>query len=91
MAFLLPVIRHRRSKTLASGQKPRYILSMNLFLCSMCNGPVDPDGPGVAHLVTAWVKSGKTTVLKVKEKQYQYAHSICVETSGKTQQAETLF
>lgn len=29
--------------------------------------------------------------MRVKEKQYQYAHAICVESPPKTEQSETLF
>ncbi len=82
---------HRRNKTFAPGRKPRYIDSMNLFHCVFCSNPVDPDQPGIAHLVTAWVRVGKTAVIKVQDKQYQYAHAICVEAPGKKEQEEKLF
>lgn len=85
------LIHHRCSKTLASEQKPRYIVFMNLFHCVFCDNPVDPDQAGTAHLITAWVRVGKTAVMKVQEKQYQYAHAICVEAPGKKEQTETLF
>ena len=29
--------------------------------------------------------------MRIKEKQYQYAHAICVESPGKKEQTETLF
>jgi hypothetical protein len=64
---------------------------MNLFHCVYCGGPVSPDQSGTAHLVTAWVRQGRTSIMRVKEKQYQYAHVVCVESPPKAEQEESLF
>lgn len=43
------------------------------------------------HLVTGWVNVGTNSNLKVVEKNWKYAHKVCVETKPVKEQVETLF
>jgi hypothetical protein len=62
-----------------------------MFRCTFCDHPVDPDGNGTMHLVTGWVTVGANSHLKIVEKNWKYAHRVCVETKPIKEQVETLF
>jgi hypothetical protein len=64
---------------------------MNLYHCDICGGALLPDQSGIAHLITGWVRNGKTSLMRITEKQYRYAHAICVESPPKVEQTESLF
>ena len=62
-----------------------------MYRCEFCNQEVNPEASGVMHLVTGWVNVGTNSNLKVVEKNWRYAHRICVETKPVKEQVETLF
>jgi hypothetical protein len=62
-----------------------------MFRCQFCDGQIDPDAGGTMHLVTGWVNVGSNSGLRVVEKNWKYAHKVCVETKPVKEQVETLF
>ena len=43
------------------------------------------------QLVTGWVTVGANSGLRIVEKNWKYAHRVCVETKPIKEQVETLF
>jgi hypothetical protein len=62
-----------------------------MFRCTFCDHPINPDDGGTMHLVTGWVNVGANSNLKVVEKNWKYAHKVCVETKPVKEKVETLF
>lgn len=90
-----PLIRHRQiNSAIDNARQPRYNQFMTnyaMFRCQFCDGQIDPDAGGTMHLVTGWVNVGSNSGLRVVEKNWKYAHKVCVETKPIKEQVETLF
>ena len=61
------------------------------YRCSFCDYPIDPNDGGTMQLVTGWVTVGANSNLRVVEKNWKYAHKVCVEIKPIKEQVETLF